>query len=64
MNFERAIVYFDTLLENGPLGTRLAYDYELKASSDLTESEEGRQALKEIYEGDLAVAQHYGYPLF
>jgi len=63
MKFEKALQLFDTILENGPLGTRLKYDYGLEASCDLTDQEKGRKALFELYEGDLAVAQTYHLPM-
>lgn len=63
MKFKEAILVFDTILENGPLGTRLKYDYGFEASFDLTEQKEGQEALSELYEGDLAVAQEYHLPI-
>jgi len=63
MEFKEAIQTCDTILENGPLGTRLKYDYGYEASFDLTEQKEGRQTLAELYEGDIAVAHEYHLPI-
>jgi len=63
VKFEEAIQTFDTIVENGPLGTRLKYDYGYEASFDLTERKEGRIALTELYEGDIAVAQEHHLPI-
>lgn len=63
MNFKEAIKVLDTILENGPLGTRLKYDYGFEASFDFSKQKDERKALSEIYEGDVAVAQAHHLPI-
>lgn len=64
MKFEDALRTFPTILKNGPLTTRLVYDYQyndgaFKAISDPL----GRQALTEIYRGDIDIARTYHLPI-
>lgn len=63
MNFSEAVQIFDTIVENGPLGTRLKFDYDLDPTFDVFEKKEGKKALQEIYQGDLAIAQEKRVPI-
>lgn len=68
MKFIDVLRDYETIVENGPLGTRLQYDYKFNlgpnmATFDLIEQEYGRQALSEIYIGDIDIAQECGVPI-
>jgi len=63
MNFEEALLKFDTIVTNAPLGTRLKYDYGFDISFRAIESEAGQQALIALCEGDILVAQEYQLPI-
>lgn len=68
MKFKDVIVTYDTILVNGPLGTRLQYDFKFPlgtnmATFDLIKLKEGRAALTEIYRGDIDIAQSYNLPI-
>lgn len=60
MTFKEAIKFFDCILENGPLGTRLKYDYSINAAADDAAT---KKALIEIYESDVQVAQKHRLPI-
>lgn len=68
MKFIDALRTYDLIVENGPLGTRLQYDYKFELGSnmetfDLIEHIEGRKALNELYRGDIEVAQKTRTPI-
>lgn len=63
MKLPYAINNFNTILENGPLGTRLKYDYGISSMEDLLSQGSGEIALGEIYEGDLSIAKKYQLPI-
>lgn len=68
MTFIDALETYETIVENGPLGTRLQYDYKFNlgpdmATFDLIERADGQRALQEIYEGDIDVAQKKHCPI-
>lgn len=63
MKLEDAIQSYEAILANGPLGTRLKFDYGLEVSYRLTDSEQGRMALNNLYLGDIEVAQEYQLPI-
>lgn len=58
MKLSEALNHYPTILENGPLGTRLKYQYQFESPPHLiVEQVKGREALTEIYMGDIAVAK-------
>jgi homocysteine S-methyltransferase len=63
MNFKNAITFFDTILQNGPLGTRLKYDYHINTPTEAVNNEAGKKALIEIYESDIAITQKNHLPI-
>lgn len=64
MKLSEALRTYDTILENGPLGTRLKYDYQFESAPHMAiKYKEGREALNEIYRGDIAVAQESNLPI-
>lgn len=62
MLFTDALTRYHTILGNGPISTRLMYDYNIAANTAI-EHEPGRQALRAIYEEDIGVAQAYQLPI-
>lgn len=63
INFSKAVKQFDLIVENGPLGTRLKYDYGYDVSFELPSKKAGRRALTKLYEGDIAVAKTHHLPI-
>lgn len=64
MFFTEALFTYDTIVESGPLGTRLKYDYMLDAPPHIAVTQSaGKTALNEIYRGDIAVAQENRIPI-
>lgn len=63
MEFEKAINTFPTILQNGPIGTRLKYQYGYESAFDLTMQTKGRRVLTSIYEEDILVSQKYHLPI-
>lgn len=63
MTFSQALKTYSVIVENGPLGTRLKYDYGFENSFDLTEKPDGKKALSALYLGDVSVAQKYHLPI-
>ncbi|MCE3268377.1 MAG: homocysteine methyltransferase [Burkholderiales bacterium] len=64
MKLAEAINIFDVILKNGPLGTRLKYDYKIEKPVHLAiRDEHGQQALEELYRGDIAIAQAQHLPI-
>src|SRR5690349_8887310 len=61
--FKNALNTFDTIVENGPLGTRLKFEYKIESILEVIDQPHGKAALNEIYEGDIAVAQKNGLPI-
>lgn len=62
MPFTDALTQYHTILSNGPISTRLLYDYKIAANTAI-EHEAGRQALMAIYRGDIDVAQAHQLPM-
>lgn len=63
MKFRNAIAHYNVILENGPLGTRLKFDYGISELTDLLHQESAIKALTQIYEGDLSIAQANNLPI-
>lgn len=63
MTFKNAITLFDTILQNGPLGTRLKYHYNINAPAEAVNNKAGKKALIEIYESDISIAQKNYLPI-
>ena len=63
MDFKTALNNYDIILQNGPLGTRLKYDFGYEASFDLSHSEKEKHALMALYMEDLKQAQQYNLPI-
>jgi homocysteine S-methyltransferase len=63
MKLSQALKRYDLIVENGPLGTRLKYDYGYNASHDLSQDIKGRQILIELYKGDIDTASHRDIPI-
>ena len=63
MKLSQALKQYDLIVENGPLGTRLKYDYGYNASYDLSQDIKGRQILVELYKGDMDVALQRNVPI-
>lgn len=63
MKLSLALTKFEYIVENGPLGTRLKYDYGYNASYDLSQDEKGREILIELYKGDVEVAHQGDVPI-
>ena len=63
MRFEQALRVYPLIVANGPLGTRLKYDYGFNSTNGLTETPEGRRALSELYRGDIDVALAHNVPI-
>lgn len=63
MKLAAALQKYSTIVANGPLGTRLKYDYGYETTFDLTEQEKGRKILAELYCGDLNEAMIHDTPI-
>lgn len=63
MKLSQALKQYDLIVENGPLGTRLKYDYGYNTSYDLSQDIKGRQILIELYKGDMEVARQRNIPI-
>jgi len=63
MKLSQALEEFEFIVENGPIGTRLKYDYGYNASYDLSRDQKGREILIELYKGDLDVAHSSAVPI-
>lgn len=63
MKLSQALKQYDLIVENGPLGTRLKYDYGYKTNYHLSQDIKGRQILIELYKGDMEIARHNNIPI-
>jgi homocysteine S-methyltransferase len=64
MKLSDAFNKYSIILENGPLGTRLKYDYNFELGPHIAvRQEEGRDALYKIYCGDIDVAKENALPI-
>jgi len=63
MKLSQALNQFKLIVQNGPLGTRLKYDYGYNASHNLSQDKAGREILIELYQGDLNVAHAGNVPI-
>ncbi len=63
MKFTQALHLYDTILLNGPLGTRLKYEWDINPLENLTQSIPALTALNELYKADIAIAQRYRLPM-
>ncbi len=63
MKLKQALTTFATILENGPLGTRLKYDYGFDYSSDFSGNPALMQALTDIYRSDIEAAKAQHLPI-
>ncbi|KTD13213.1 homocysteine S-methyltransferase family protein [Legionella jamestowniensis] len=62
MKLSQALKHYDLIVENGPLGTRLKYDYGY-TGNDFSKDSPGRKILTELYKGDIAIAREYNTPI-
>ncbi len=63
MKLRQALTTFATILENGPLGTRLKYDYGFDYSFDFSGNPALIQALTHIYRSDIEAAKAQHLPI-
>lgn len=63
MTLSQALKECDLIVENGPLGTRLKYDYDYEPNQDLTQDSNGRKILIDLYTGDIEVASQREIPI-
>jgi len=64
MRLREALLKYPTILETGPLGTRLYYDYQYTQGPHMAVIDErGRSLLEQIYRADIDVAQAYALPM-
>ena len=64
MRFADALHIFSTILENGPLTTRLVYEHNYKDGAFKAISDpKGQQALAKIYQDDIDIAQTHHLPI-
>jgi S-methylmethionine-dependent homocysteine/selenocysteine methylase len=64
MKLREALQKYSTILETGPLGTRLYYDYQYTQGPHMAVIDErGRPLLEQIYRADIDVAQAYALPM-
>lgn len=62
MKLSQALKECDLIVENGPLGTRLKYDYDYELNQDLTQDSNGRKILIDLYTGDIEIASQREVP--
>lgn len=64
MRLRDALLKYATILETGPLGTRLYYDYRYTQGPHMAVMDErGRDYLTQIYRADIDIAQAYALPI-
>lgn len=63
MKLSQALKNYDLIVANGPLGTRLKYDYGYNASYDLTQDAKGKQILLKLYKDDIKAASQRNTPI-
>lgn len=63
MKLSQALKNYDLIVANGPLGTRLKYDYGYNASYDLTQDAKGKQILLQLYKDDIKAASERNTPI-
>lgn len=63
MKLSQALKNYDLIVANGPLGTRLKYDYGYNASYDLTQDAKGKQILLKLYKEDIKAASQRNTPI-
>lgn len=63
MKLKQALAIFNTILENGPLGTRLKYDYGFDYAFDFSDNPTLMQALTDIYRSDIDAAKKQHLPI-
>ena len=63
MKLSQALNKFKLIVQNGPLGTRLKYDYGYNASHNISQDKKGREILIELYQGDLNIAHAANVPI-
>src|SRR5215216_5843906 len=63
MKLSEALKHYDLIVENGPLGTRLKYDFGYEASHHLSQDTKGRKILIELYKGDIDAARYGNIPI-
>ncbi|MCC5792125.1 MAG: homocysteine S-methyltransferase family protein [Legionellaceae bacterium] len=63
MKLSLALKNYELIVANGPLGTRLKYDFGYHASYDLTQDSKGKGILVELFKADIAVASQKDVPI-
>lgn len=63
MKLSQALNHYDLIVENGPLGTRLKYDYGYENIYNLYQDPIRKQILINLYKDDLAIAQDENIPI-